>query len=147
MNTDEQTQHTSDSLPALPVLHEREAWICIERELSEEELSWMRSEILAGSAIVAAPLDLGFEYVRIYYEGNVYRAANLERFEDRLSVAWGRLVHRAPTIAVMGLTLRAFVDRFEIVGTFDGGRTTMLAPNGEARLAQVQRQYRERTPV
>ena len=47
-----------------------------------------------GSAIVGLPLASGA--VRIYYEGNVVRASNLERYRDKAAQAAGRMLHHYP---------------------------------------------------
>ncbi len=47
-----------------------------------------------GSAIVGQPLATG--QIRIYYEGNVIGAQNLERYRDKAARAAGRMLHAYP---------------------------------------------------
>src|ERR1700694_4901081 len=47
-----------------------------------------------GSAIVGQPLATG--QIRIYYEGNVIGAQNLERYRDKAVQAAGRMLHSYP---------------------------------------------------
>ncbi len=66
------------------------------------------------SAIVAA--NRGEEdRAIVYYEGNLFGAANLKRYTERLSVAAGRASKRYPTVAMMALT----TDLLTPVGTYD----------------------------
>lgn len=73
----------------------------------------------AASAIVADPEAVvggGSErMLHVYFEGNRNRASNLERYEDRLIVAGGRLVERYPTIAHARVPAADFV----VVGELD----------------------------
>lgn len=124
----------------LPEISEREVWICVERPMPGGQAVLL--QIAPGSAIVAAPMRPGTDYVKIYYEGNVYRFSNQHQYDERLANAWGRVVYRAPTIAMMGHSIGDFVNRFDIVGTFDGKVKTLVA-GGEERLAEVQRKYIE----
>jgi len=70
-----------------------------------------------GSAIVGLPLATG--EIRIYFEGNVIGASNLELYRARAAQAAGRMLHNYPT----GYPTRARedVDPRELVdvGTFD----------------------------
>lgn len=53
----------------------------------------------------------------LYYEGNLYGASNLKRWEERVHQAYGRLVQRYPTVAKM-------VDeahKYQCVGTITDG--------------------------
>ena len=59
------------------------------------ESSLMGCDIAKGSAIVASEYKDGVR--RVYYEGNIYGACNLNLFEDRLLVASYRLKDKAPT--------------------------------------------------
>ena len=52
------------------------------------------TELAHGSAIVGLPLDSGA--VRIYYEGNVIGAVNLDRYRDKACQAAGRMLHNYP---------------------------------------------------
>jgi|HubBroStandDraft_6_1064221.scaffolds.fasta_scaffold34131_2 hypothetical protein len=54
--------------------------------------------VARGSGIVGEPLDA--EFTRISFEGNLYGASNLTKYEDRVDHAAGRLLHRYPTIAI-----------------------------------------------
>ena len=47
-----------------------------------------------GSAIVGLPLVTG--QIRIYYEGNVIGAENLQRYRDKAAQAAGRMLHSYP---------------------------------------------------
>jgi len=72
------------------------------------------TRIKKGSAIVAngQPRD---GLVLAYYEGNLYGADNLHRFEEKLLHAAGRLVEKYPTVACSMLE----VDQLLKVGTYD----------------------------
>jgi hypothetical protein len=61
-------------------------------------------ELARGSAIVGLPLANGL--IRIYYEGNVIKASNLELYRMRAAHAADRMVHNYPT----GYPTRARVD-------------------------------------
>lgn len=63
--------------------------------------------IVSGSAIAAFKSDA--QNLVIYYEGNLYGASNLRRFEDRALIAYGRLTQRAPTIAMAVVPISEFV--------------------------------------
>lgn len=52
-----------------------------------------------GSAIVSTGSLLSGGLVEVYYEGNLNRAENLQRFEDRALCATGRLIEKYPTVA------------------------------------------------
>jgi hypothetical protein len=52
------------------------------------------TELAKGSAIVGLPLDSGV--VRIYYEGNVIQAVNLDRYRQRAAQAASRMLHNYP---------------------------------------------------
>lgn len=68
------------------------------------------------SAIVSGRGDLAIPGIRVvYYEGNAFGAANLVEFHERLISAGGRLEHRYPTSALLGVD----PDDVEIVGVFD----------------------------
>lgn len=73
--------------------------------------------ILAGSGIVGSPLD-GNGRIRLDYEGNKYRAANIVTFADRVYHAAGRHLVNYPTVARMVIT----PERVLPVATFDGDR-------------------------
>jgi hypothetical protein len=51
-------------------------------------------QLAHGSAIVGLPLTSGS--IRIYYEGNVVGAANLDRYRDKAIQAAGRMLHNYP---------------------------------------------------
>jgi hypothetical protein len=53
------------------------------------------TELAQGSAIVGVPLAHG--EVRIYYEGNVIGASNLELYRARAAQAASRMLHNYPT--------------------------------------------------
>lgn len=65
-----------------------------------------------GSGMVARRVP-GSDLLDVYFEGNLYGAVNLERFEDRVLVAADRLVTRYPTTAMMSIALTDV----EVVGT------------------------------
>ena len=52
-------------------------------------------ELIKGSAIVGLPIPQGA--IRIYYEGNVIRAANLQLYRARAAQAASRMLHNYPT--------------------------------------------------
>jgi len=52
------------------------------------------TELAHGSAIVGLPLASGG--IRIYYEGNVIGAVNLDRYRDKAAQAAGRMLHEYP---------------------------------------------------
>jgi hypothetical protein len=53
------------------------------------------TKLARGSAIVGLPLNTGL--IRIYYEGNVIGAQNLQRYRDKAVQAAGRMLHMYPT--------------------------------------------------
>lgn len=53
------------------------------------------TDLAHGSAIVGLQLDHGD--IRIYYEGNVIGASNLELYRARAAQAAGRMLHNYPT--------------------------------------------------
>lgn len=55
--------------------------------------------VAAGSAIVGPAEYSEADQVTVYYEGNLYGAANVRTFADRARLAAGRLAERYPTIA------------------------------------------------
>ena len=88
------------------------------------------TELAHGSAIVGLPLAHG--EVRIYYEGNVIGASNLELYRARAAQAAGRMLHNYP--AGYPTRAREEVDPRELVevGTIDSltGRLEITAgPN------------------
>lgn len=56
--------------------------------------SRLSTKLVRGSAIVGLPLATG--KIRIYYEGNLIGAENLERYRDKAIQAAGRMLHRYP---------------------------------------------------
>ena len=124
----------------LPVLQERETWICVRKPASITKVAY--EPIAQGSAIVAAPMGVTGDYVKVYFEGNLYRAINQHQYEERLVCAWGRLVFRYPTIAMMGHSMAEFIDRYDVVGVFDGKRSRLILGH-EDRLIEVQKAYIE----
>ena len=84
--------------------------------------------VLPGSAIVGSPDG---DRIRIDYEGNRYRSANLVTFADRARQAAGRHLERYPTIA------RAWVApaNLVVVGTYEypGGPLSITDPAALAR--------------
>ena len=69
-----------------------------------------------GSGIVGEPHAVG---VLLHYEGNLYKASNLVRYEDRLKHAAGRLVARYPTRAMLVLPEREVAETLLAVGGYD----------------------------
>lgn len=59
--------------------------------------TWAHARIQRASALVALEDDV--DPVDVYYEGNIYHAANLQAFDARVATAAGRLLMRYPTIA------------------------------------------------
>ena len=88
-------------------------------------------ELAYGSAIVGLPLGTGA--IRIFYEGNVIGAANLDRYRDKVVQAAGRMLHNYP--AGYPTRAREDVDLREVVevGTVDGltGRVEITAEANE----------------
>lgn len=72
------------------------------------------SLILKGSAIVSDG-QLRDGQLLVYFEGNLYGAVNLQRFEDKMLQAAGRLVQKYPTVARCLMP----VDQLMEVGTYD----------------------------
>jgi len=89
------------------------------------------TELAHGSAIVGLRIASG--EVRIYYEGNVIGAANLDRYRQRAAQAAGRMLHNYP--AGYPTRAREDVDPREVVeiGTIQpgDGRLEITAPLGE----------------
>jgi len=83
-----------------------------------------------GSAIVGLPLASGA--VRIYYEGNVIGAVNLDRYRQRATQAASRMLHNYP--AGYPTRAREDVDPREVVeiGNIEpGGRLEITAGTDE----------------
>lgn len=90
-----------------------------------------------GSAMVSRPADDQQGTREVFYEGNVYNAPELRRFQDKLLHAAGRLANRYPTIARMTVPAEAVI----VVATYDTVRwdyaevvdaKRLLAYSGEA---------------
>ncbi len=81
-----------------------------------------QSSIASGSGVVGHNTDSNGAVV-VYYEGNLHGATNLNRFDERLMHAAGRLVHRYPTIAMSAVN----ADQLVQVGTltYPEGRITV----------------------
>lgn len=87
--------------------------------------------IAKGSAIVSdseVPHQNGLGGFLIYYEGNIYGAANMVRYVERALSAAGRMRERYPTAAMMSA---AAVDLKQI-GTFHYPSRTLSICDGEA---------------
>ena len=125
------------SIRDLPVLQERHVWIVVDKPATERTVHTL---INPGSAVVAAPMGSGVDYVKVYYEGTLFRAGNQHRYEERLVTCWGRLVHRYPTIAMMGLPAADFLDRDDVIGTSEG-KTMSVLEGGQQRIDAVQKAY------
>jgi hypothetical protein len=83
--------------------------------------SSLEGEIDRGSGVVGASDG---EEATIFYEGNLYGAANIKNFADRVHIAADRSLHHAATVA------RALVDEKELleIGFWDdnAGRAVIL---------------------
>src|SRR3546814_10699409 len=64
--------------------------------------------VASKSAIVGRP-TANTEFVRCYFEGNLYGAMNLERFSDRLGAAGDRMRDAYPTTSVATFTSDSIV--------------------------------------
>jgi len=69
-----------------------------------------------GSGIVGEAHSAG---VLLHYEGNIFDAVNLRRYEDRLKQAAGRLVARYPTRAMLVLPASEVAETMLVVGEYD----------------------------
>jgi len=89
------------------------------------------SQLAHGSAIVGLPLANG--KIRIYFEGNVIGASNLELYREKAAHAAGRMLHNYP--AGYPTRARENVDPREVVevGTIDSrtGRVEISAGANE----------------
>ena len=85
----------------------------------------------AGSAVVGLRLDDG--RVAIYYEGNRYGSASMQRFGDRVAQAAARLRFDYPTVAKARVPSESLVE----VGRYDGveGRVELLGDDAERELS------------
>ena len=73
--------------------------------------------ISGGSGIVASTeeyLDPDKDMIRVYYEGNINQACNLNSLYDRVLVAAGRMHVRYPTVAFSVVSKKDYL----AVGTF-----------------------------
>lgn len=73
--------------PYVPSVTEVSLYVPVEGKLTH---------IKVGSAIVGLPTDDG--HIRCYFEGNLYGQA--AAFDERLTIAAGRLADRYPTVAI-----------------------------------------------
>jgi hypothetical protein len=87
--------------------------------------------IANGSGVVAVPAEEDPGKLRVYYEGNLYNAANMRTWADRVRHAAERLTAAAPVIA----TGVSEPDEFLEVGSFAAPEGVVLANNEEARSA------------
>lgn len=126
------------TLADLPTLDEREVWILAPRHSATASPAF--DAIFPGSAIVAASRGGNMPLVVVYYEGNLLRAINQHAYLERLVNAWGRLVYRYPTIAMMGLTPEQLLQRYDVIGTYDGTVVSWLE-GGQARADEIQGAY------
>lgn len=92
--------------------------------------AFLLGHLRRGSAIVGR--EIADDQIWLRYEGNLYGASNLVNFEDRLSVAAGRLVDRYPTVAQMVV----MADHVVEVGSFEYRREGSLVITNRARLAE-----------
>jgi hypothetical protein len=84
--------------------------------------------IVKGSAIVCEQNPNKHGLFKIYYEGNLNGASNLETFEEKLLIASGRLVASYPTIAFDWIKEDELFEKFTVVGQY----------NPENRLLEIQ---------
>jgi len=84
--------------------------------------------IAAGSAIVGDPTRSHDGLILVYYEGNMYGAANMRKYSERVLHAAGRLATRYPTIACQYLP----PDQLEAVGTYDRESAAFALSNPDA---------------
>jgi hypothetical protein len=85
--------------------------------------------IAAGSGVVAVPASEEPGKLRVYYEGNLYNAANIRTWADRVRHAAERLLVDAAVIA----TGISEVDEFVVVGRFAAMDGVVLDANATAR--------------
>ena len=95
-------------------------------------------DLAHGSAIVGLPLGSGA--VRIYYEGNVIGAVNLDRYRQKAAQAASRMLHNYP----VGYPTRARedVDPREVVRTSRSMKscfTTPVSGSGNVTIASLVR--------
>jgi hypothetical protein len=84
-------------------------------------LTFAHTVIVKGSAIVGKSLDEnGFV---IYYEGNLFKAANIITFEDKAMLAAGRMEEHYPTVAKMYCQSIDLIN----VGHFESATNTFTA--------------------
>ena len=69
-----------------------------------------------GSAVVAVKRPSG--QVVAYYEGNLYNACNVNTFDEKAMLAYGRLVQNYPTTAKCVIE----ADEYEICGSIRSGK-------------------------
>lgn len=89
--------------------------------------------IASKSAIVGRP-EPGGDHVKIYYEGALYRQANMKTLADRASHAADRLEQDYPTVAKLTVPREALI----AVGVFDPGqgRILLTGPHSEREVAR-----------
>lgn len=85
--------------------------------------------VAAGSAIVGEERAAG---VVIYYEGNLYGASNLNKYEEKLSAAAGRLKADYPTAAKLLVQSEDLVE----VGVYDTAIWAVAAITNREALAE-----------
>lgn len=82
-----------------------------------------------GSAIVAEAKDSGYV---LHYEGNVYNAINLHKFEERVFCAAGRKAENYPTGSILWAKRETFEQNFLVVGEFNYTRCRELVRGGHS---------------
>jgi hypothetical protein len=87
--------------------------------------TWPSTTIVRGSGIVGTPLARG--RVEIHYEGNLYKAANIRTFADRVHHAAGRHLADYPTAARDVVAAEDLV----AVGHWDGEHVRLEAAHDE----------------
>ena len=88
--------------------------------------TWADQQIAKDSGIVGV---IRGEYVDVSFEGNLYRAEKLEKWEQRVMHAADRLATGYPTVARCTMPF----DQFETVGVVDqhaAGRWFLTCPDG-----------------
>lgn len=85
------------------------------------------------SGIVGLPAGPGLEdRVRIYYEGNLYHASNLEAWAERVNSAAGRMAAKYPTTATLVVSQDALKQVGEVEYTRERGVAQLWLSDIEA---------------
>lgn len=132
-------RHDNNAIPATRPAVGEYAPILVPRPEFEQMVA---AQIDPGSGIVGFQLSAQSpEQVMVYFEGNRVGASNLMRFEERVNQAYGRMVQRYPTVAVLALPLAYF----SVAGQIEGyGNVTVTDPEAVARWTSSAPQSGER---